>query len=346
MNKARWILVSLGAGLILVSIWSMSQGAVKVSWWEIFNILGYKLGLNDLQPALEKKVAIFWLIRFPRVLMSVFVGMSLAICGTAMQGLFRNPLADPSLIGISTGAALAAALVIVLGGTLAAAWGGAVGMYVLSIATFTGAVVASFLVFFIGREKGRTNVATMLLAGIAINALAGAMTGLLTYLADDVQLRDLTFWTLGSLGGTTWGKLGIVSVASLISLIIFLNFGKAFNALSLGEEEASYLGIEVERLKFVVVLATGLAIGCSVAFCGVIGFVGLVVPHLLRILGGADHHYLLPASALGGGLLLAFADTVSRTLLAPAELPIGILTALVGAPFFLFLLYQQRLKFE
>jgi iron complex transport system permease protein len=198
------------------------------------------------------------------------------------------------------------------------------------------------LIFALAREKRKTNVVTMLLAGISINALAGAATGLLTYLADDAQLRSLTFWTLGSLGGTTWKAVIFMSVATGLSLLILLRLHKSFNALALGEAEAIHLGVSVEALKKWVIFATALAVGVSVAFCGMIGFVGLVVPHIMRLWVGAEHRYLLPASALGGGLLLCWADTLSRTWAAPAEIPIGVITALVGAPVFLFLLFKQR----
>jgi len=300
------------------------------------------MGLGMAASVAPQQEAIVWVIRLPRVLMSLLVGAGLAICGTAMQGLFRNPLADPTLIGISAGASLAAATVIVLAGPLLLRVEALVGVPLLPVATFGGAVGSTVLVFGLARDKGRTQVATMLLAGIAINALAMAGTGLLTYLADDAQLRSLTFWTLGSLGGANWTQVGWIALATVLAVLLLLPLSKAFNALSLGEVEAKHLGIPIEALKRRVVIATGLAIGASVAFCGLIGFVGLVVPHLMRLAGGAQHRYLLPATALGGALLLCGADTLSRTLVAPTELPIGIVTALAGAPIFLFLLFRQK----
>ncbi|MFT5617697.1 MAG: iron complex transport system permease protein, partial [Arenicella sp.] len=247
---------------------------------------------------------------------------------------------DPSIVGISAGAALFASLTIVLGGSFfSATW---LGVSALSFASFTGAVLATILVFTISQEKRGTNVSTMLLAGIAINSLAGACMGVLTYLADDAQLRSLTFWTLGSLGGSNWLSVTILALVTVSSVIFLSRLYKPFNALALGEREAVNLGISVEKLKIQVVAFTALSIGSAVAFCGMIGFVGLVVPHILRLFGGSDHRFLLPASALGGALLLGLADTASRTVASPAELPIGIITSLVGAPIFLWLIYRKR----
>ena len=342
MPRTSFILLTLGLSLPLLALLACGMGAAEVSPGEILAIVGHRLGLVEAEGFAAQQEAIVWVIRLPRVLMSLLVGASLALCGTAMQGLFRNPLADPSLIGVSAGAALAAALVIVLIGPLLAEVEALLGLPVLPLATFAGAVGSTVLIFGLAREKRRTNVATMLLAGIAINALAGAGTGLLTYLADDAQLRSLTFWTLGSLGGANWSQTGWMAVATLLSLALLLPVAKSFNALSLGETEARHLGIPVEALKRRVIVATGLAVGASVAFCGLIGFVGLVVPHVLRLAGGAQHRYLLPASALGGAILLCAADTLARTLVPPAEIPIGIVTAMVGAPVFLGLLFQQR----
>ncbi len=342
MSRPTLILLLLGLSLPLGVMLACGLGAAAVPPGDIVGILAHRLGLDAGTAFAPEHEAIVWVIRLPRVLMSLLVGASLALCGTAMQGLFRNPLADPSLIGVSAGAALAAALVIVLGGPGLVEGQTGIKLPVLPVATFCGAVVSIGVIFGLARDKRRTQVATMLLAGIAINALAGAGVGLLTYLADDAQLRSLTFWTLGSLGGAQWEQMSWMALATLVTLLLLLSQAKAFNALSLGETEAQHLGIPVEVLKRRVIVATGLAVGTSVAFCGLIGFVGLVVPHLLRLAGGAQHRYLLPAAALGGGLLLMAADTLARTLVPPAEVPIGIVTSLVGAPVFLFLLFQQK----
>ena len=277
----------------------------------------------------------------PRTLLGLAVGMVLALCGVAMQGLFRNPLADPGLVGVSSGAALGAAVAIVGG----AAFGGlpeAFAPYLLSACAFVGGLLVTALVYRLGRRDGQTNVATMLLAGIALTALAGAAIGLFTYLADDATLRTLTFWNLGSLNGASYARLWPLLLATLAVALWLPRRARALNALLLGESEARHLGFDVERLKRELVFCTALGVGAAVAAAGLIGFIGLVVPHLMRLLVGPDHRLLLPASALAGASLLLLADLVARLALAPAELPIGIVTALIGAPFFLYLLVRGR----
>ncbi|MDR8014694.1 iron chelate uptake ABC transporter family permease subunit [Pseudomonas guguanensis] len=280
-------------------------------------------------------------IRMPRTLLGLAVGMVLALCGVAMQGLFRNPLADPGLVGVSSGAALGAAVAIVGG----AAFGGlpeAFAPYLLSACAFVGGLLVTALVYRLGRRDGQTNVATMLLAGIALTALAGAAIGLFTYLADDATLRTLTFWNLGSLNGASYARLWPLLLATLAVALWLPRRARALNALLLGESEARHLGFDIERLKRELVFCTALGVGAAVAAAGLIGFIGLVVPHLMRLLVGPDHRLLLPASALAGASLLLLADLVARLALAPAELPIGIVTALIGAPFFLYLLVRGR----
>ncbi|MDU9410319.1 iron chelate uptake ABC transporter family permease subunit [Pseudomonas sp. zfem001] len=280
-------------------------------------------------------------IRMPRTLLGLAVGMVLALCGVAMQGLFRNPLADPGLVGVSSGAALGAAVAIVGG----AAFGGlpeAFAPYLLSACAFVGGLLVTALVYRLGRRDGQTHVATMLLAGIALTALAGAVIGLFTYLADDATLRTLTFWNLGSLNGASYARLWPLLLATLAVALWLPRRARALNALLLGESEARHLGFDVERLKRELVFCTALGVGAAVAAAGLIGFIGLVVPHLMRLLVGPDHRLLLPASALAGASLLLLADLVARLALAPAELPIGIVTALIGAPFFLYLLVRGR----
>jgi iron complex transport system permease protein len=277
----------------------------------------------------------------PRTLLGLMVGTVLALCGVAMQGLFRNPLADPGLVGVSSGAALGAAVAIVGG----AAFGGlpeAFAPYLLSACAFVGGLLVTALVYRLGRRDGQTHVATMLLAGIALTALAGAAIGLFTYLADDATLRTLTFWNLGSLNGASYARLWPLLLATLAVALWLPRRARALNALLLGESEARHLGFDVERLKRELVLCTALGVGAAVAAAGLIGFIGLVVPHLMRLLVGPDHRLLLPASALAGASLLLLADLAARLALAPAELPIGIVTALIGAPFFLYLLVRGR----
>ena len=276
-------------------------------------------------------------IRLPRVLLAVIVGAALAVSGAALQGLFRNPLADPGLIGIASGAALAVALMIVIIGPLP----GILGLYGLSIAAFMGGLLTSIVIFRFAGLTGASSVTYILLAGIAINALASAGTGFLAYLSDDQELRSLTFWTMGSLGGALWP--GVLICASLVIPATFVLYSNAqrLNILLLGESEARHLGVDSERLKRNIIICTAISVGAAVAVSGIIGFVGLVIPHLIRLTLGPDHRLLIPASALLGAIILIIADTVSRTLLAPAEIPVGIFTSLIGGPFFLWLLIKQ-----
>lgn len=281
--------------------------------------------------------AVLHSIRLPRVLLAVIVGAALAVSGAALQGLFRNPLADPGLIGISSGAALAVALMIVSIGPLP----GILGLYGLSIAAFMGGLLTSIVIFRFAGLTGASSVTYILLAGIAINALASAGTGFLAYLSDDQELRTLTFWTMGSLGGALWP--GVLICASLVIPATFVLYCNAqrLNILLLGESEARHLGVDSERLKRNIIICTAISVGAAVAVSGIIGFVGLVIPHLIRLTLGPDHRLLIPASALLGAIILIIADTVSRTLLAPAEIPVGIFTSLIGGPFFLWLLIKQ-----
>ena len=276
------------------------------------------------------------------MLLSVVVGAGLAVSGAVMQGLFRNPLADPGLVGVSSGAALGAATAIVLGAALGAPAAGALGPFLVAAAAFAGGLATTFVVYRIATARGRTSVTTMLLAGIAINALCGAGVGVLVLFADDGQLRDLTFWTLGSLGGATWAALGVAAPLVGAAVVASPWLARALDALLLGEAEARHLGIRTDRVTAVAVTLSALAVAAATAVAGLIGFVGLVAPHLVRLLLGPGHRALLPGSALAGAALLVLADLAARTVLAPAEVPIGIVTAVAGAPFFLALLLRSE----
>jgi len=328
--------------LCLLAIWlSLALGPVSLPLGDTLRAGLRLLGLPVAPGGLEQADMILGQIRMPRTLLGLAVGAVLALSGVAMQGLFRNPLADPGLVGVASGAALGAAVAIVGG-----SWLGGVpegfAPYLLSACAFIGGLGVTALVYRLGRREGQTNVATMLLAGIALTALGGSAVGLFTYLADDATLRTLTFWNLGSLNGASYERLWPLLLITAGVALWLPRRAQALNALLLGESEARHLGIEVERLKRELVFCTALGVGAAVAAAGLIGFVGLVVPHLVRLLAGPDHRVLLPASLLAGGTLLLFADLVARLALAPAELPIGIVTAFIGAPFFLFLLVRGR----
>ncbi|HBZ95035.1 MAG TPA: ABC transporter permease [Pseudomonas sp.] len=340
--STRPLFIALGLLLVLALWLSLALGPVSLPLGDTLSATLRLLGLPVTEDAsVQQAELILAQIRMPRTLLGLAVGMVLALCGVAMQGLFRNPLADPGLVGVSSGAALGAAVAIVGG----AALGGlpeAFAPYLLSVCAFVGGLLVTALVYRLGRRDGQTNVATMLLAGIALTALAGAAIGLFTYLADDATLRTLTFWNLGSLNGASYARLWPLLLATLAVALWLPRRARALNALLLGESEARHLGFDVERLKRELVFCTALGVGAAVAAAGLIGFIGLVVPHLMRLLVGPDHRLLLPASALAGASLLLLADLVARLALAPAELPIGIVTALIGAPFFLYLLVRGR----
>ncbi|AOE87437.1 FecCD family ABC transporter permease [Pseudomonas sp. TCU-HL1] len=338
---SRPLFIALGA-LLLLALWlSLALGPVSLPLGETLRAALRMAGLPFSGEGLEQAELIVGQIRLPRTLLGLAVGAVLALSGVAMQGLFRNPLADPGLVGVSSGAALGGAVAIVGG----AALGGlpeVFAPYLLSICAFVGGLGVTVLVYRLGRRDGQTNVATMLLAGIALTALAGAVIGLFTYLADDATLRSLTFWNMGSLNGASYSRLWPLLIVTLVVVFWLPRRAKALNALLLGESEARHLGFDVERLKRELVFCTALGVGAAVAAAGLVGFIGLVVPHLVRLVAGPDHRVLLPASALAGASLMLLADLLARLVLAPAELPIGIVTALIGAPFFLYLLVRGR----
>lgn len=319
-------LILLGVFLMVSCLLAASIGAVSIPVQDL--VMG---NLSDQQ------MAVLTSIRLPRVSLAVIVGVGLAVSGAAMQGLFRNPLADPGLIGIATSAALAVAAVIVLAGPLS----GLLGLYSLSVAAFLGALAACFIIFRLAKLTGRVSVSYMLLTGIALNALCAAGVGFLTFLSNDEQLRTLTFWTMGSLGGALWPSVLVAATIIIPAGIILVRNARELNLLLLGENEARFLGVDEERLKRRIILCTAMAVGAAISVSGIIGFVGLVVPHLVRLTLGPDHRLLIPASGVLGAILLLLADTLARTLVSPAEMPVGILTSLIGGPFFLWLLVKQ-----
>lgn len=316
-------------------------GAYPLSMQEIWSAVAHKLGLpsTELSPSLTFLVVH---VRLPRILLAVLVGSGLAISGAAIQGLFRNPLADPALIGVTSGAMVFAVAGIVLSGGLLSYLGGWSVQFLIAFLSFIGSLSSTLLIYRLATSGGQTSVTTMLLAGIAVTALAAALTGLMVYASTDDELRDITFWTLGSLGGASWQVLIVAAPAILLPIGLLLWQSSALDLLMLGETEAQYMGLNIQRAKWIIIGSAALAVGVAVSVSGVIGFVALVVPHLIRLLGGSSHAHLLPCSALLGGVLLLWADAFARTIIAPAELPIGIITALLGAPFFLWLLVRAK----
>jgi iron complex transport system permease protein len=322
--------------LIAVSVLSLGTGAAGVSLGGMARDL---LSGEGLSP---RDRVILLDIRLPRLAMGLLIGAALAMSGALMQGLFRNPLADPGIVGVGAGAGLGAVLAIVLGGMLPAGLAALVGAHLVPVAAFLGGWASTLLLYRVATRGGQTSVATMLLAGIALGALAGALTGILVYLADDRQLRDLTFWNMGSLAGASWAKLAASLPLILPVLLLSPLLARGLNALALGEAQAAHLGIRVERVKRLAILGVAAATGAAVAVAGGIGFIGIVVPHLLRLATGPDHRYLLPNAALLGASLLVGADMIARVIVSPAELPIGIITATIGAPVFLWILLKRR----
>jgi iron complex transport system permease protein len=344
--KARKTLVCSIVGsafvLAMLVLAGLGFGAVLISPIEALSIGLSKLGLPTLADFTTRDDLILSAIRAPRTALGALAGGALAVSGAALQGLFRNPLADPTLIGVSSGAALGAVAVIVLGTPVAALLPAALQSSLLPAAAFVGGLAAIGVVHVIARHDGGTNIATLLLAGAAVTAICGAGVGLFIFLGDDQQIRDINFWLLGSLSGANWQALGPAAVLICIGMFGVLRFGAALDALSLGEADAHHLGFEPEKLKHRLIIFCALATGAAVSLTGVIGFVGLVTPHIVRMLIGPAHRALLPTSLLLGGALMLAADILSRTVAAPAELPIGIVTAAIGGPFFLWLLVRGR----
>lgn len=335
-HLGRTVALWLALVLFAVSALSLTQGASGVSG---LRVLGDMLAGRMVDPTDQ---VVLLQIRLPRLLTGLLVGSGLAVSGAVMQGLFRNPLADPGLLGVSAGAGLGAIAAIVLGGLLPPAVAAFAGWHLVPLSAFAGGWLAMLVLYAVATNGGRTSVATMLLAGIALAAMVGALSGLIIYSADDTQLRDLTFWGMGSLAGASWIKLAAAAPVILAGLATAPFLARGLNALALGEAAAGHTGIRVQRVKAAAILGTAAATGASVAVSGGIGFVGIVAPHLLRLVQGPDHRWLLPNSGLLGAVMLIGADMIARSIVAPAELPIGIITAVIGGPFFLWVLLSNR----
>ncbi|HCG9643488.1 FecCD family ABC transporter permease [Vibrio parahaemolyticus] len=332
-------LITLSGFLAFIAIASITVGPMNISFTD--SLRGLIGAHSELAPHIQLVINE---IRLPRTILCMFIGAILAICGVVMQGLFRNPLAEPGIIGVSAGAALGGAFAIVVFAEFSQNHPQLMNLAALPLFAFLGGALTTVLVYWLGTNKFGTSVTIMLLAGVAISALSGAAIGFLNFSADDQMLRDLTLWSMGSLAGANWAGIGLASVTLVGLLFWFHKKAMSLNALLLGESEARHLGVPVQKLKRQLILLSAVGVGVTVSICGAIGFIGLVIPHLGRMLAGPDHRTLLPISALLGALLLTCADMIARVLLAPAELPVGIVTALIGAPFFIYLLFQQRGK--
>ena len=328
MSRFRSPWMSIAILLILftiITLISVNSGPLALSfstlWDRSFDDIEWQIWLD---------------IRLPRVLLAILVGGALAISGTIMQGLFRNSLADPGLLGISSGAALMVAIVIILPFSFLSVF----SFYSHIIAAFIGGLIVAMIIFSL-HQLSDGNLARLLLAGIAINALCMSFIGVLSYISTDQQLRQFSLWMMGSLSKIDWNTLAIATLVIIPISALACWQGHKLNLLQLGDEEAHYLGLNVRKTKFILLLLSAILIGCAVALSGVIGFVGLVVPHLIRMRLGSNHIWLLPATLLGGAILLLAADTLSRTLVSPAEIPVGLITGLLGGPYFLWIILRQ-----
>lgn len=342
------VFAALGAGLVALVIVSAGTGQLGIPPVEVvgslvarWNEAAAQVGLGWLRlpalagPAHPQGDATLWTIRFPRVILAALVGAGLAIAGAVMQGVFGNPLAEPAVVGVSSGAAIGACLVIVfelsfLGGFTAVA------------AAFATGIATTLLVYLSARSGRRTEVVTIVLTGVAVNALGGAVISLLVFLGDTQQREQIVFWQMGSLAGTRWQDVAVAGPLLVAGTAACFLLAGRLDLLALGERQARHLGVDVERLRIGSIALVALLTAVGVAACGIIAFVGLVVPHVFRMILGPGHRALLPASALGGAVLLSAADLAARTVVPYAELPIGMITALVGGPFFFFLLRRQR----
>jgi iron complex transport system permease protein len=341
-QRTAWAVGIAALALVAICFVTIHAGAIPIPPGTATHLIAQQLGFAPVDDSMQALRTILIDIRLPRVVLGILTGAGLAVAGVTLQGLFRNPLADPSLVGVSTGAATAAAAFIVLGWPLAQYLSAPLLRHALPVAAFAGALATTILIYAIATREGRTDVATLLLAGVAINAMAAACIGLLIFLSSENELRDLNFWMLGSLNGVTWRRLIVVAPLILAAAVALTRFARHLNALLLGETEARHLGFDVQRAKRWMIALVALTVGAVVALTGSIGFIGLIVPHLVRLMMGADHRTLYPLSALLGACLVLLADLFARTIVVPAELPIGIVTSFLGGPFFLWLLLRQK----
>ena len=333
--RAAVLLSTLTAAALVLLVASVSIGSFHVHWLDVVRVIGAHLGIgsDDGVPAAAQTVV--WQVRVPRTLLALTVGAGLALAGAALQGIFRNPLADPGIVGVSSGAALGAVLSIVVGV-------GSLGSWSTPVAAFLGALGVSVLIYRFARRNGRTEVVTLILTGIALNAIVAACIGFLTTQANDQQLRSIVFWNLGSFANARWRYVAISSALVAFGLLTLPALARRLDLLALGEREARHLGVETDALRRSVIVIAAIVVGGCVAVSGIIAFVGLVVPHLVRLAAGPGHRLLLPASALGGAALLMLADLGARTVVAPKELPLGVVTSGFGGVFFLWLLLSVR----
>lgn len=338
MSRRHRIVTTILAVLVVAAFTaSVGWGAVSIAPAQVLAVFLHKLGIDTSIEVSTLQETVLWTIRLPRVLMSLIVGAALAMSGAALQGIFRNPLAEPSLLGITSGAVVMAMLATVTGAAKLGAWAS-------PLAGFIGALAVSVGLYSSFRRAPRRDVTTFVLTGVIVNVFLAAIITMLPAMYRNAGLGDTTFWTMGGFGGTMWPSVYVAAPISLGAAILLWRMSKQLNVLSLGDSDAEYLGVDTQRLRLQAVVLTSLVTGAAVAYAGVIAFVGLVIPHALRLLIGPDHRHLLPAAALGGAFMVCVADLLARTLISPAELPVGVLTTVVGGPLFFVLLRQARAR--
>ncbi|MCX5201588.1 iron chelate uptake ABC transporter family permease subunit [Streptomyces sp. NBC_00237] len=335
-GTAFTLTVGLSLALLLLALVSAGLGTYHISPGDVLASVQNRIGLGGA-PLDRVGESVLWNIRLPRVALALLVGASLGCAGALMQGVFGNPLAEPGVIGISAGAAVGAVASIALGLSFFGNW-------TVTFCAFVAGLITVLLVYVLSRSGGRTEVVTLILTGIAVNAFAGALIGLAIFFADNAQITQITFWQLGSLAGATWPKVLAVLPCALLGLLAAPFYARRLDLLALGERPARHLGVDVEKMRMALVLVVALLTAAAVAVAGIITFVGLLVPHLLRMANGPGHRFLVPGSALGGAIVLLAGDLAARTVANPAELPLGVLTALFGSPFFFWLLRRTRRK--
>jgi iron complex transport system permease protein len=340
LRNNKFFFPVLIALLIIVVLCAIAFGTVPIKLSDMYSEINNLFTGHEPGNTVER---VFVQLRLPRVILCSITGAILAVSGVLMQGLFRNPIVEPGLIGTSAGASLGAAIIFVKAPQFSPALKELAGPLLMPIAAFLGALVATIAVYSLAKNAKRISIMSLLLVGIAINSICLSGVGFMSYTARDAQARSITFWNLGNFNGATWQQVVIVGVVALIVFIISFRYSKQLNALLLGEEEATYLGVNPDKLKRRILLLNTIMVSVATAFVGVITFMGLIVPHVLRLLIGSDNKRLLPASMILGAALLVLADLIARIVLAPAEVPIGIITSLVGAPVFIILLKRFNL---
>ena len=335
-GRGAWFLATTSVLLVVGVLLSAGLGQLPIGPAEVVGSILKAIGIDNAWAPGDRLIEqTLWQIRFPRVVMSLLVGAALAVAGGVMQAIFGNPLAEPGVVGVSSGAALGAAGAITFGLSVFGGW-------TIAAFAFLGGLAATLIVYATARAQGRTEIVTLLLTGIAVNAFAGAGLALIMFAGDTASREQIVFWQLGSINGSRWNEVAIVAVVGVVAALVSLKLAPQYDLLSLGDRTASHLGVKVERLRIWSVVLVALLTGVGVAFVGIIAFVGLVVPHLVRMILGPAHRWLLACSILGGAALLVYADLLARTIVPSADLPIGMLTSLVGGPFFYWLIRRNR----